>query len=155
MPVLSAGLLMCRKTTRDVEFFLVHPGGPYYIKKNEGAWSIPKGIADANEDLLAAAQREFNEETGLTSLPPFHSLGTIKTKGGKIVHAWCFLGSWDEQHQPIVSNTFEMEWPPRSGKYMAVPEVDCAAWMSFEQASVMINQQQLPFLEHAQAIYSR
>ncbi|HEY9004577.1 NUDIX domain-containing protein [Ohtaekwangia sp.] len=154
MAIQSAGLLMCRKISGKQEFFLVHPGGPYYVKKNEGVWSIPKGIADNNEDLLAAAQREFHEETGLSSSPPFHDLGTIKTKGGKIVHAWCFAGAWDESSQPIVSNTFPMEWPPHSGKYINVAEVDRAAWLGFEQAARLINPQQLPFLERAHAIYS-
>jgi predicted NUDIX family NTP pyrophosphohydrolase len=144
----SAGLLMCRKQNDSLEFFLVHPGGPYYMKKNEGVWSIPKGIPDDGEDLLLAAQREFYEETCLAPHPPFYSLGSLKTKAGKIIHAWTFLGEWDSS-QKITSNTFPMEWPPRSGKRIMIPEVDRAEWMTFEKAVKMINPNQIPFLERA------
>ena len=153
MPALSTGLLMCRKRNDVVEYFLVHPGGPFYAKKNEGAWSIPKGLVEEGEDLLVAARREFFEETGIQSQPPFHELGHLKLKSGKIVHAWSFSGEWDPAHG-ITSNTFELEWPPRSGKRISVPEVDRAEWMTFDQATRMINPAQIPFLERAKAVHS-
>ena len=151
MPVLTAGLLMCRKTKDELEFFLVHPGGPFYAKKNEGVWSIPKGIADPNEKLEDAAEREFFEETGIKPHPPYFPLVSVKMKSGKIIHAWSFFGEWDET-QPIVSNTFDLEWPPKSRKFVATPEVDRAEWMTFEKASRMINPNQLPFLERARSL---
>lgn len=144
----SAGLLMCRKHNNVPEFFLVHPGGPYYAKKNEGTWSIPKGLPEGNEDLLATAIREFTEETGIKPHPPFYSLGSVTQKGGKVVHAWCFLGSWDES-KGIVSNQIKIEWPPRTGKLITIPEADRAEWMGFDKASLMINPKQIPFLERA------
>lgn len=137
---------MFRKRDSALEFFLVHPGGPFYAKKNEGVWSIPKGLPEENEDLLAAAQREFFEETGLTATPPFYALGTARQKSGKIIHAWSFAGDWDPA-QGIQCNTFDLEWPPRSGKFIKIPEVDRAEWMTFEKASAMINPGQIPFLE--------
>lgn len=146
MPPIAAGLLMFRKRDSALEFFLVHPGGPFYAKKNEGVWSIPKGIPEENEDLLVAAQREFFEETGLRATPPFHALGTARQKSGKIIHAWSFAGDWDPA-QGIQCNTFDLEWPPRSGKFIKVPEVDRAEWMTFEKAISMINPGQISFLE--------
>jgi predicted NUDIX family NTP pyrophosphohydrolase len=154
MPEFSTGLLMCRKRNDVLEYFLVHPGGPFYVKKNEGVWSIPKGIPEAGEDLLIGAQREFFEETGIQSQPPFHALQPVKLKSGKKVHAWTFLGEWDPA-DGITSNTFELEWPPRSGKRIAVPEVDRAEWMTFNEAIKMINPAQIPLLENARAIYTR
>ncbi len=149
MPVLTAGLLMCRKEKGELQFMLVHPGGPFYVKKNEGVWSIPKGIIDPNEKLEDAAEREFHEETGIKPQPPYHSLGSIKMKSGKIIHVWSFFGEWDEKTQPIISNTFDLEWPPKSGKFITTPEVDRAEWMNFDKASKMINPNQLPFLRRA------
>jgi predicted NUDIX family NTP pyrophosphohydrolase len=140
---------MCRRRNEKLEFLLVHPGGPFYAKKNEGVWSIPKGIADPNEKLEDAAEREFFEETGITPQPPYHSLGAVKMKSGKIIHVWLFFGEWNEETQPIVSNTFNLEWPPKSGKLIATPEVDRAAWMSEEKALRMINPNQRPFIERA------
>lgn len=143
---------MCRKTNEDLEFFLVHPGGPFFSKKNEGAWSIPKGNPENNEELLAAAIREFSEETGIVPVPPYHSLGSVTQKGGKIVFAWTFLGTWNDA-DGITSNHIHLEWPPRSGKQILIPEVDKAEWMTWTKASVMINPKQLPFLERALAVY--
>lgn len=152
MPVQqSAGLLMCR-IEKDLEYFLVHPGGPYFKNKETGVWSIPKGLPAPGEALLATAMREFLEETGITPLPPFHSLGNIQQKGGKIVHGWCFLGDWDPA-QGIVCNTFEIEWPPKSGRYQKYPEQDKAEWMNFSKAIDFINQAQIPLLERAKSIY--
>jgi predicted NUDIX family NTP pyrophosphohydrolase len=148
MPQISAGLLMCRFQNDELQFFLVHPGGPFYQKKNEGVWSIPKGIIDGNEELLSGAKREFFEETGINPSGKFHALGTIRLKSGKTVHAWTFLGQWNEG-DGIVSNTFPMEWPPRSGKFIQVPEVDLAAWMNFDIALKMINLAQQPLLQRS------
>jgi len=152
MPVQSAGLLMCRNLNGELEFFLVHPGGPFFSKKNEGAWSIAKGLVEEGEELEVAAQREFLEETGIKPTPPFHSLGIATLKSGKIVHAWTFLGSW-EPEKGIVSNRIDIEWPPRSGKTVSIPEIDRAEWMNFQKASIMINSNLIPFLERARLIY--
>jgi predicted NUDIX family NTP pyrophosphohydrolase len=152
MPSIAAGLLMYKMEERTLHFFLVHPGGPLYARRNEGVWSIPKGMPEDNEDLLEAAKREFEEETGLHPAPPFHTLGTIKQKGGKTVHAWAFEGSWDPQ-DGIVSNMFDFQWPPRSGKYIRIPEVDRASWFTYDDAVRMINPAQIPLLEKAQQIF--
>jgi predicted NUDIX family NTP pyrophosphohydrolase len=149
---IAAGLLMCRQSSGDIEYFLVHPGGPFFKNKNEGFWTIPKGLPETAEDLLIAAQREFNEETGIHSTPPFHPLGTVKQKGGKIVHAWSFLGDWNPT-DGIIANTFKMEWPPRSGKFQEFPEQDRAEWMNYERAIQFIVPEQIPFLDRARKIH--
>ena len=153
MGAVSAGLLSCKFSNDALLFLLVHPGGPYFKNKDHGFWSIPKGLVDSNEDLLEAAIREFQEETGLKPEAPFNSLGEIKQKGGKRVHAWSFklpkkYHSWDPKSD-INSNTFELEWPPRSGNYQSFPEVDRAHWFSPEQAKKKIMAAQVPFLEKA------
>ena len=148
----SAGLLMCRRHQDDVQFFLVHPGGPFFRNKDAGVWSIPKGLPEPGEDLLQAAIREFEEETGIKSRAPYAPIGVIKQRGGKIVHAWTFLGEW-EPEDGIQSNTFTIEWPPRSGKQAAFPEQDKAAWMDFGQAKKAIIPQQVPFLENSRNIH--
>lgn len=121
-PRLSAGLLMYRIRDGVAEFLLGHPGGPLFDHKDDGAWSIPKGEPDAGEDLLLTAQREFEEETGLKPNGPFLPLLPIQQKGGKIVHAWAFEGDCDPT--TLRSNTFAMEWPPRSGRWVEFPEID-------------------------------
>jgi predicted NUDIX family NTP pyrophosphohydrolase len=146
MAAKSAGLLMYRHIKSELEFFLIHPGGPFYKKKNDGVWSIPKGIPDEGEDLLLAAQREFQEETGILAVAPFIDLGSCKTKSGKTIYAWAFKGEWDES-QGIVSNMFLLEWPPRSGKNIEVPEADMARWFNYGDASKAVSPQQLPFLD--------
>jgi predicted NUDIX family NTP pyrophosphohydrolase len=151
MPSQSAGLLMCR-VYPELQFFLVHPGGPYYTHKEEGVWSIPKGLIENSEDPLVTAQREFTEETGISSKGPYASLGTVKMKSGKIIHAWSFIGTWIPS-DGIVSNTFPMEWPPRSGKMIHVPEADRAAWCTYEQALLFIHSSQKIFIEKARNIY--
>jgi predicted NUDIX family NTP pyrophosphohydrolase len=151
MPQQSAGLLMYRTLNNQPEFFLVHPGGPYWVKKNEGAWSIPKGLTESAEDPLDAAMREFKEETGIKPTGPFHSLGSVKLKSGKIIYAWAFAGEWDPK-QGITSNHIQVEWPPRSKKFISIPEADKAEWMSFETASVMINTGQLPLLDRVRQL---
>lgn len=150
---IAAGLLMCRIEEGSLLYFLVHPGGPLYTRKDAGVWTIPKGIPEPDEALLKAAQREFFEETGITARPPYHPLGSVKQKGGKVVHAWTFLGEWDPA-TGVTSNTFTMEWPPHSGKRKEFPEVDRARWMSFEEAVALINPAQVPFLERAKAVHS-
>lgn len=143
---LAAGLLMCRHVNGGLQFFLVHPGGPFYKNKDAGVWSIPKGIPEEGEDLMQAAQREFLEETGLRSTAPFYDIGTVKQKGGKVVHGWAFRGSWDPE-SGITCNNFSLEWPPRSGRMMDFPEVDKARWMEYGEAVRMINPAQIPFLD--------
>ena len=132
----SAGLLVYRGAGADIEVFLVHPGGPFWAKRDEGAWSIPKGLADKGEDLLAAAKREFAEETGCAVEGEFRPLGAFKQPGGKVVHAWAVEDDCDPAK--LVSNLFEMEWPPRSGKRARFPEIDRAGWFKPPEAMVKI-----------------
>lgn len=152
MPQVAAGLLMLRKTQDEPEFFLVHPGGPFWAKKNEGAWSIPKGLVESGEELLDAAKREFKEETGIQPVEPFYLLGSVKLKSGKIIHAWAFLGEWNPA-DGITSNYIQVEWPPRSKKFISIPEADRGEWMTYEKASAMINPNQLPFLSRATNLF--
>lgn len=140
----SAGLLVYKKMNGQLFVFLVHPGGPFWAKKDLGAWSIPKGEFAEDEDALAAARREFTEETGQAVTGQFRALTPCKQKGGKTVLAWAVEGEADEA---IVSNTFEMEWPPKSGKKQRFPEVDRATWLTLEEARTRINSGQLPLLE--------
>lgn len=125
MPKLSAGILLHR-SNGNREVFLVHPGGPFWAKKDEAAWSIPKGLVDADEDTLAAARREFLEETGFAVDGDFVPLGEFRQPGAKVVIAWALEGDADPVE--LKSNLFEMEWPPRSGMKRQFPEVDRAAW---------------------------
>lgn len=124
---------------------LVHPGGPFWKKKDAGAWSIPKGEAEPDEDLLAAAEREFREETGFVPRGPYRALGSARQKGGKLVHAWAFEGDFDSS--ALVSNEVELEWPPRSGRRTRFPEVDRAAWCSISEARERINPGQFQLVE--------
>ncbi len=140
----TAGLLMYRSTGEGIEVFLVHPGGPFWAKKDEGAWSIPKGLPDKDEDLLAAAKREFHEETGFTAEGDFTPLGAFKQPGGKTVHAWAVEGDCDPSK--LVSNLFEMEWPPKSGRRARFPEVDRAGWFHPHEAQTKILRAQQPIL---------
>lgn len=139
---------MYRKRVGTVEVFLVHPGGPIWTKKNEGAWTIPKGEYDANEEPLAAAQREFAEETGFMATSPFIELGSVRQKSGKIVVAWAFAG--DCLPADLKSNSCEIEWPPRSGRRLEIPEVDRGDWFSFERARTYIRAEQIPLLDSLQ-----
>lgn len=140
----SAGLLMFRKTPQLYEVFLVHPGGPYWSKKDEGAWTIPKGEYEEDEEPLHAAQREFTEETGFNARGPFVELGTVRQKSGKMVLAWAFAGDCDPAQ--LVSNSCEIEWPPRSNRRMTIPEVDRGAWFTLDAAAQFIREEQRPFL---------
>lgn len=134
-----------RKDAR-LEVLLVHPGGPLWKNKDTGAWSIPKGEPEEGEELLSAAQRELREEIGLEPKGDLKDLGSIQQKGGKTVHAWAFEVDAD-MVVAQVSNSFELEWPPRSGKRQTFPEIDRAEFFSLEEAAIRINQAQRAFLE--------
>ncbi|MFI5127283.1 MAG: NUDIX domain-containing protein [Candidatus Acidiferrales bacterium] len=144
MPKASAGLVMYRMRGGKIEVLLVHPGGPFWAKKDAGAWFIPKGETKPDEDLFSAAKREFKEETGLKAEGKFLELGSVKQKSGKVVTAWAFEG--DCQPASIKSNTFSMEWPPRSGKQQEFPEVDRAAFYSIEAAREKMHPAEFEFL---------
>ena len=142
----SAGLLMFHLRNAGIEVLLVHPGGPYYQNKDEGAWSIPKGEITEGEDLLERARIEFAEELGIMASGNWMELGSVKQKGGKTVHAWAFAGELKDDFK-LSSNTFEMEWPPRSGKVQQFPEVDRASFFPLEEARRKINAAQTLFLD--------
>ena len=141
----SAGLLLYRRKNGVLEVFLAHPGGPFWAKKDAGAWTIPKGEYGADEEPLAAAKREFEEETGHRVEGEFFALGTVTQKSGKVVTAWAVEGDFDPAM--LVSNFCEVEWPPRSKKMIEIPEVDRGAWFELEQAREKMFPAQVPFLE--------
>ena len=141
----SAGILMFRRRRNTLEVFLVHPGGPFWKKKDAGAWSIPKGEYDEKEDALEAAKREFAEETGVKAQGELMPLGELKQASGKIITTWAMEG--DCEPSAIRSNTFSMEWPPKSGRKMDFPEIDRAEWFAPEEARVRIVQGQQEFIE--------
>ena len=141
----SAGILMFRKRGASVEVFLVHPGGPFWKKKDAGAWSIPKGEYDEKEGALAAAKREFAEETGIKAQGEFMPLGQLKQASGKIVTAWALEGDCDPS--AIRSNTFAMEWPPKSGRQTEFPEIDRAEWFAPDEARLRIVEGQRELIE--------
>jgi predicted NUDIX family NTP pyrophosphohydrolase len=145
MSAKSAGILLFRFRNDKLEVMLVHPGGPFWARKDEGAWSIPKGILDENENPLDAAKREFNEETGLEADGKFIELGKVKQPSGKIVHAWALEKDLDVTE--IESNSFTIEWPKDSGKMREYPEIDRAGWFSLDEARTKILKGQLPLLD--------
>ena len=145
MQKVSAGLLMYRMREGELEFLLAHPGGPFWKDRDAGAWTIPKGEIQPGEEPLAAAKREFEEEIGVKPDGDFIELKPITQKGGKIVHAWAFEGECDTAC--IRSNTFQMEWPPRSGKFQDCPEVDRACFFCLAEAKRKINPAQVALLE--------
>jgi predicted NUDIX family NTP pyrophosphohydrolase len=145
MPKRSAGLLMFRTSNDQLEVFLVHPGGPLWTKKDKGAWTIPKGEYEQDENPLVAARREFEEETGFHATGEFVNLGSIKQKSGKVVNAWAFEGDCDPAK--LASNTCEIEWPPRSGRRLEIPEVDRGRWFSTDEANEYIREKQREFLQ--------
>ncbi len=137
MPKLSAGILVYRLKNKEIEVFLCHPGGPFYKNKDNAVWTIPKGEFDENEEPFTAAKREFKEETGQEIRGDFIPMRPIRYKDGrKIVYAWAVNGNIDATN--IKSNTFPLEWPPKSGKFMEVPEVDRGGWFSIEVAKQKI-----------------
>jgi predicted NUDIX family NTP pyrophosphohydrolase len=141
----SSGILLYRLRSQTLEVFLVHPGGPYWINKDDGAWGIPKGELEESEDALLAAQREFLEETGSAVAGPFTALTPVKQRGGKWVRAWAAKGELDPAS--LKSNLFSMEWPPRSGRMQSFPEIDRGDWFGLDEARVKISASQLPLLD--------
>ena len=136
---------MFRRPHGHLEVFLVHPGGPFFVSRDLGAWGIPKGEYGKGEEPVAAAVREFREETGFAVQEPLLELGQIKQAGGKIVAAWAFEGDCDPRE--LVSNTCLIQWPPRSGRMLEIPEVDRGRWFSTAEASKYIKNTQQPFLD--------
>lgn len=149
MPKRSAGLLVYRRNhdipEPGIEVFLVHPGGPFWAKKDLGAWSIPKGEYEESEPPLQAALRELGEETGFSVAGDFIELGVIRQPAGKLVSAWACSGDFDPAN--LVSNECEIEWPPRSGRQISIPEVDRGAWFAVSEARTRIFESQQPFLD--------
>ncbi len=145
MPRKSAGILLYRFQKDGVEVFLVHPGGPFWVNKDLGSWSVPKGEYNDDEDALKAAQREFQEETGLSIQGNFIELGEVRQPSGKRVMVWALEN--DQEVENIRSNTFQLEWPPKSGKMQEFPEVDRGGWFSLPEARQKILKGQISFLD--------
>ena len=148
----SAGLLLYRRRSGGLEVFLAHPGGPFWHNRDSGAWAIPKGVAEAGEDTLAAACREFAEETGVRPVGPFLPLGTIRQKAGKLVHAWAWEGDADPEQ--VTSNTMQTEWPRGSGRLLTFPEVDRCAWFDPHTAREKINPAQAELIDRLELALS-
>lgn len=146
----SAGLLLFRDIAGRLEVFLVHPGGPFWARKDAGAWSIPKGAVEEGEDPLAAALREFEEETGTRPTGEAMALEPRRQPAGKLVYAWAMRGDLDPA--AVTSATFSMEWPPRSGRHQEFPEVDRAGWFTLDAAREKILKGQAPFLQDLERI---
>ncbi len=146
MPVISAGLLMYHKSGNGLKLFLVHPGGPFFAKKDDGYWGIPKGLAEKDEEVLQTAIREFEEETGIKSKGDYIPLGITLQRNNKIVHAWAFESDNSDQFD-IECNTFEMEWPPSSGKKQKFPEVDRGEFFNVREARKKIYTAQQVFID--------
>jgi predicted NUDIX family NTP pyrophosphohydrolase len=146
---ISAGLLVYRNRS-GIEVLLAHPGGPYWARKDAAAWTIPKGLVEAGDELLATAQREFTEETGFVAQGPFRALPPVKQKSGKTVHAFACEGDFDADK--LVSNTFELEWPPKSGRHRSFPEVNKLAWFGLVEAANRILVYQRPLLSELEAL---
>lgn len=149
----SAGILMFKRTDSSVAFLLVHPGGPYWAKKDDGAWSIPKGLCAEGEDELAAAKREFHEETGSIVAGEFLRLGEFRQPGGKTIVAWAVEGMFEPAK--LASNTFAMEWPPRSGRLEEFAEVDRAGWFESTTALTKIIKGQQAIIKRFWALYDK
>ncbi|HEU5170622.1 MAG TPA: NUDIX domain-containing protein [Gemmatimonadales bacterium] len=145
----SAGLLLYRRTPGGLEVFLAHPGGPFWQGRDDGAWTMPKGLLHAGEDPLAAARREFEEETGITPREPFLPLGSVRQKAGKVVHAWACEGDADPAQ--VTSNTARSEWPRGSGRWVSYPEVDRCAWFDPATARVKLNPAQAELIDRLEA----
>lgn len=146
---ISAGLLLFRRVAGRLEVLLAHPGGPFWANRDAGAWGIPKGLAGPDEDLLAAARREFAEETGLSPEGPFRPLGSVRQKSGKVVHAWACEG--DADPAALTSNRISIEWPSGSGKRIEIPEIDRCGWFAPVEARVKLNPAQVAFVDRLEA----
>ena len=138
-------MLLFRRTGGEIEFFLAHPGGPFWKNKDEGAWTIPKGLVEEGEDPLATARREFQEETGIVAQSPFWELGTIQQKAGKLIHAWAWEG--DADAAAVVSNLIRIEFPRKTGRFLEVPEIDRCGWFSAAAARQRLNPAQSPLID--------
>jgi predicted NUDIX family NTP pyrophosphohydrolase len=145
----SAGLLLFRRPAGALELFLAHPGGPFWKGRDAGAWTIPKGLVNAGEELLDAARREFEEETGIRPAGPFVPLGSVRQKAGKVVHAWAWEG--DADPAAVTSNTTRSQWPPGSGKWISYPEVDRCAWFAPAVARIRLNPAQAELIDRLDA----
>jgi predicted NUDIX family NTP pyrophosphohydrolase len=148
-PPISAGLLLFRRPGGRLEVFLAHPGGPFWAARDLGAWTIPKGLLDPDEDPLAAACREFREETGVTPVGPFLPLGSIRQKAGKTIHAWAWEGDADPDCS--TSNEMRVEWPRGSGNWLTFPEIDRCAWFGPAEAREKLNPAQAAFVDRLEA----
>jgi predicted NUDIX family NTP pyrophosphohydrolase len=148
-PNVSAGLLLFRRSGAGLEVFIAHPGGPFWRDRDVGAWTIPKGIVEAGEDLLDAARREFVEETSIQPNGPFIPLGSIRQKAGKTIHAWGWEG--DADPAAIVSNTMRTEWPRGSGRMIEFPELDRCAWVDPATARAKMNPAQAALVDRLEA----
>jgi predicted NUDIX family NTP pyrophosphohydrolase len=141
----SAGLLLYRHAAGALEVMLVHPGGPYWARKDEGSWSIPKGEIEPDEEAMAAARREFQEETGAAVSGEFLPLHPVRLRSGKVIHAWAVSADFDPSQ--LRSNLFSMEWPPKSGQQREFPEADRAGWFGIDAARAKIHPGQAPLLD--------
>ena len=147
---ISAGILLYRRVGKDFQVLLAHPGGPFWAKRDAGAWSIPKGLIDENEEPLAAARREFEEETGLRLAGPFQELGEVRQKAGKLIHAWACEG--DADPASLRSNEMRTEWPYGSGRWITFPEVDQYVWCDPQTAREKLNPAQTAFIDRLEAL---
>ncbi len=152
-PNVSAGLLLFRRGAAGLELFLAHPGGPFWRDRDAGAWTIPKGVVDEGEELLAAACREFEEETGIRPTGPLLPLGSVRQKAGKVVHAWAWEG--DADADSVTSNTTRTEWPPGSGRWITYPEVDRCAWLEPATARARINLAQAELIDRLEQVLAQ
>lgn len=146
----SAGLLLYRRAPHGLEVFLAHPGGPFWRQRDAGAWTIPKGVVNEGEELLTAACREFEEETGLKPQPPFVSLGSVRQRSGKHVHAWAWEGDADASR--VTSNTMQAEWPRGSGTWITFPEVDRCEWFDLRMARTKLLAAQAELVERLERV---
>ncbi len=146
----SAGMLLFRRSGGGLEVFLAHPGGPFWAGRDAGAWTIPKGLVEEGEDPLAAARREFREETGIAPAEPFLPLGSVRQKAGKTVHAWAWEG--DADPSAVVSNVMRTEWPRGSGRWLTFPEVDRCAWFAPSEAREKLNAAQAGLIDRLEEL---
>jgi predicted NUDIX family NTP pyrophosphohydrolase len=147
--IISAGLLLYRRTGDALEVLLAHPGGPFWARRDAGAWSIPKGLVAAGEEPLAAACREFEEETGVRPTGPFLALGSVRQKAGKLIYAWAWEGDADPAR--LTSNLMQIEWPRGSGRWLRFPEVDRCDWFGLQSAREKLNPAQAAFIDRLEA----